>query len=89
MSTCFIMKLIASPVWTHSLEMQSRAAFVWSLCAEVYGVDINVKPDGSKTALGGVQFEQVRGCRHVYRPIPPPSWHKVCLFDGRELPWVF
>ena len=47
------------------LKMQSRAVFVWSLWAEVYGVDINVKPDGSKTGLGGVVFEQVPGHRNV------------------------
>ena len=69
-----------------SPDMQLRAAFVWSLWAFVYGTDINVKADASKTAVSGVQYLPVKGRRHLLRASPPHATHKVYLLDGRLCP---
>ena len=69
-----------------SADMQLRAAFVWSLWAFIYGTDINVKDDASKTAVSGVQYLPVKGRRHLLRASPPHATHKVYLLDGRLCP---
>ena len=71
-----------------SADMQSRSAFVWSLWAFVYGTEINVKSDASKTAVSGLRYMPVKGRRHLLRACPPPSSHRVYLLDGRECPGI-
>ena len=75
-----------------SAEMQSRAAFVWSLWAFIYGTHINIHADSagrvtpSKTAVSGVRYLPVPGRRHALRASPPCPTHKVYLIDGRLCP---
>ena len=71
-----------------SADMQSRSAFVWSLWAFIYGTEINVKPDASKTAVSGLRYMLVKGRRHLRRACPPPPSHRVYLLDGRECPGI-
>ena len=71
-----------------SPDMQSRAAFVWSLWAFIYGTDINVKDDASKTAVCGLRYVPVVGRRHLLRAAPPHPSHKVFLLDGRQCPSI-
>ena len=71
-----------------SADMQSRSAFVWSLWAFIYGTEINVKSDASKTAVSGLRYMLVKGRRHLLRACPPPPSHRVYLLDGRECPGI-
>ena len=70
-------------------DMQSRAAFVWSLWAFVYGTEINVKADASKTAVSGMRYMPVKVFFALLRACPPPSSHRVYLLDGRECPGAY
>lgn len=44
-----------------SEEMQAKAAFLWSLWAFVYGTELNVKADASKSAMSSMRYVRVPG----------------------------
>ena len=44
-----------------SEEMQAKAAFLWSLWAFIYGTELNVKADASKSAVSSMRYVRVPG----------------------------